>query len=153
MKRTILAGAMVLTAGFTGLFAQAPKAPTPKSEGEKKAINTMLQAANDPDAAIKAAEDLLNQFADTEFKEIALSLEARAYQQKNDRVQAQVYGERALEINPHNYNMELLVGEVLAQTTKKFDLDKDAKIAKTTKLLNGSIDDIKAAPKPNPQLS
>jgi tetratricopeptide (TPR) repeat protein len=153
MKRTILAGAMVLTAGFSSLLAQAPKGPTAKSDGEKKAINTMLQSANDPDAAIKAAEALLTDFADTEYKEIALSVEATSYQRKNDKVQAQVFGERVLEMNPHNFGMELLVGELIAQGTKEFDIDKDAKVAKATKLLNGAMDDIKASPKLNPQMS
>jgi len=36
------------------------------------------------DATIKAADDLLTKFADTEFKEFALYMEAESYQQKKD---------------------------------------------------------------------
>ena len=47
-------------------------------------MKALFAAQNDPDACIKAAEDLTTKFKDTQFKEIALIFEARAYQMKND---------------------------------------------------------------------
>jgi tetratricopeptide (TPR) repeat protein len=106
-----------------------------------------------PDQTIAAAESLITGFADTEFKELALFFEARAYQQKGDMVKAQVYAERVLEINPKNYQTTLMLGEVLAQTTRENDLDKEEKLSKAEKLLTGTMENLKAAAKPNPQMA
>src|ERR1022692_4429217 len=105
MKRTILAGILTMAAGLSLLMAQtpapaAPKGPAPKSQDELKALQALFNPQNDPDTAIKAAEDLLTKFADTDFKEVALFLEANAYRMKNDFVKAQIYSEQALAINP-----------------------------------------------------
>jgi tetratricopeptide (TPR) repeat protein len=162
MKRMILTGLAVLTAGLSGLMAQQPaaapaapapaKVPTTKSPAEANAVKA-IGTTSDPDAVIKAAEDLMSKFADTEYKEYALTMEARAYQQKGDSVNAQVFGERVLQINPKNAMMELLVGEVIAPSIKEHDLDRDQEAGKASKLFNDAIENIKASPKPNPQLT
>jgi len=162
MKRTIFSGVLVVTAGFSSLWAQTPpKGPAVKSPAEGEAVNAVSKAVG-PDSQIKAAEDLLTKFADTDFKEYALSIEARAYQERgrmkggkagqDDAIQAQIYGERALAINPHSFTMELLVGEVVENTIQEHDLDKKDKVAKCEKLLNGAMEDLKAATKPNPKI-
>lgn len=153
MKLSILAGVALLASGVTGLLAQTAAGPKPKSPDEGKAINAIITAGSDPDAVIKASEELVTKYADTEFKEFALSMEARAYQQKRDAVNAQLFGERVLQVNPHSYTMELLVAEVMESGMKEHDIDIATEVAKVTKLLNGSIDDMKAAAKPNPQLT
>src|SRR5690348_6728190 len=102
MRRMILAGFVVFAAGITGLMAQQPapkkdapaqKGPAPKSQGELTAVQALFTAANnrDADGTIKAAEELLTKYADTDFKEIALYTEATAYQQKGDGVKAQIF--------------------------------------------------------------
>ena len=146
MKRTILAGVLVLTSGLTALWAQKPKSPA-----EMQAVQAVSTAA-DPDSAIKAAEELLTKYSDTEFKEFALMMEARAYQEKRDSVNAQIFGERALQINPKSYLMENLVATVITQGIGEHDLDRADKLAKATKLYNDAIDNVKTATKPNPQL-
>lgn len=158
MKRTILAGVIAiaaLTAGASSLRAQkapATKSPAPKSQKELDAVKALFAASQvGPDQTIAAAEAVITGFADTEFKEIALFFEARSYQQKGDTVKAQVYGERVLEINPKNYQTTLLLGEVIARTTRENDLDKEEKLAKAEKYLKDSIENVKAATKPNPQ--
>jgi uncharacterized protein HemY len=92
-------------------------------------------------------------FKDTEFKAITLGLAAEAYQQKGDGPNAIVYGNRALEADPKNFQAMLLVSGQLAQMTKEFDLDKDEKIKRATKLATDAITVVNAAPKPNPQLT
>lgn len=150
MKRMTLAGILVLAAGASSLMAQ--KQPAPKSQKEFDAVKAMFAAAqSSPDQTIAAAEALITGFADTEFKEMALFFEARSYQQKNDLVRAQVYGERVLEINPKNYQTTLMLGEVMAQTTRENDLDKEEKLAKAEKYLKDTIENLKTAAKPNPQ--
>ena len=133
MKRTILAAILTMAAGSL-LMAQppagrvaapaAPKGPAPKSQEELKALQTSFNPQNDPDTAIKAAEDLITKFADTDFKEIALFLEANAYRTKNDPVKAQIYAEQALAINPKDVQASLMVGEILAQRTRLTDINK-----------------------------
>jgi hypothetical protein len=64
-----------------------------------------------------------------------------------------VYGNRALEADPKNFQAMLLVSGQLAQMTKEFDLDKDEKLKRATKLANDAIAAITPAEKPNPQLT
>ena len=152
MKRTILAGVVALAACAASLWAQKP--PAPKSQKELDAVKAMFAASQaSPDQTIAAAEALITGFADTEFKELALFFEARSYQQKGDMVKAQVFGERVLEINPKNFQTTLMLGEVMAQTTRENDLDKEEKLAKAEKYLKDTIDNLKGAPKPNPQMA
>src|SRR5260370_30736486 len=150
MTRMVLAGILSAAAAASSLMAQA-KPPAPKSQKELDAVKAMFAAAQaGPDQTIAAAEGLITGFADTEFKELALFFEARAYQQKNDMVKAQVYAERVLEINPNNYQTTLMLGEVMAQTTRENDLDKEEKLARSEKYLTSTIEVLKTAAKPNP---
>lgn len=159
MKRTILTGIVVLMSGLSGLLAQqpaaapaAPKSPNVKSKGELNAIKA-IQSATDPDGVIKACEDLVSKYSDSEFKEFALQMEAKAYQQKRDNDNAEVYAERVLQINPKAYMMELLVAEVIAPAIKDHDLNRDQEIAKADHLFKDAIENAKVAEKPNPQVS
>ena len=90
MKRMILTGLLAIGAGAIvphragpGQPAQA-KGPAPKSKAELEALQALQAAANDPDKAIAACENLITKFADTDFKGIALYIEADAYQRKGD---------------------------------------------------------------------
>jgi tetratricopeptide (TPR) repeat protein len=151
----ILTGALALVAGVSSLMAQAapPKAPAPTKE-EIAAVQALFAATRSgPDATIKAAEDLLTKFADSGFKDVALFSEAGAYQQKRDFDKAQVYAERSLEANPKNFQTTLLLAELLVQNTRENDLDKEEKLTKSEKYANDTIQLVKAAAKPNPQLS
>ncbi|HUI54716.1 MAG TPA: hypothetical protein VLY04_07075 [Bryobacteraceae bacterium] len=167
MKRSILTGILALATGLSGLMAQQPaqkggqpqaaptqpKGPSPKSKEEAAAVMALQAAVSDPDSLIKAAEDLITKFADTDYKEYALGLEAHAYQSKGDPVKAEIYAKRAMEINPNNYQMELLLGEVIGNHIGDHDLDRPDKMASATKYFNDCIENLKTAPKPNPQVS
>jgi tetratricopeptide (TPR) repeat protein len=154
MKRTIFAVALALAAGVSSLVAQKapPKAPAYKSKEELAALQALINARSSPDATIKAAEDLITKFADTDFKDMALFSEASAYEQKRDYDKAQVFAERALEANPKYFQATLMLAELLAQRTRENDLDKEEKLAKAEKLANDTIQLVKEAPKPNPQI-
>ncbi len=155
MKRTILTGALALAAGVWSLMAQAqPKAPAPKSKEELAAVQALFNATRSgPDATIKAAEDLLTKFADTDFKDVALLSEAQAYQQKRDYEKGQIYAERAIEANPKNFQATLMLAELLAQNTRENDLDKEEKLSRSEKYANDTMQLVKDAPKPNQQIS
>src|SRR5271169_6758588 len=142
MKRMILTGILALATGLAALAApQAapaqPKAPSPKSPAEGKAVMALQSAggSNNPDDMIKAADELLTKFTDTDYKEWALSMEAKAYQMKGDAEHAQVYGQQALQANPKSYSMMLLLGEVIALHIGDHDLDRQDKLTAGAKYL------------------
>jgi tetratricopeptide (TPR) repeat protein len=112
-----------------------------------------MGSQGNPDATIKAGDEFLTKYADTDFKEAVLQSVAMAYQQKGDNDKAQIYAERILEVNPKSYQAQLMVGELLATKTRENDLDKEEKLTKADKMLNGAITNVKAAEKPNPQIT
>jgi tetratricopeptide (TPR) repeat protein len=150
----ILTGALALVAGVSILMAQAapPKAPAPKSKDELAALQALINARSNPDATIKAAEELITKFADTDFKDMALFSEAGAWEQKRDVDKAQTYAERTLEVNPKYFQASLMLAELLAQNTRENDLDKEEKLGRSEKYAHETIDMLKSATKPNPQI-
>jgi tetratricopeptide (TPR) repeat protein len=176
MKKTIFTGILAVAAGCGTLLAQpaqvqqaapaAPQAgPKVKSKAEADAVQALFNARSaGPDAIIKAADDLVSKFADTDFKEIAYTLEATAYEQKSRQTadkgaqtdavaKAEFYDEEVLKINPKSADASMQLGELIINHTGENDLDKEEKLAKAEKLLNQSIDSVKAATKPNPQIT
>jgi len=148
MKRIILSGAMALAFTVPGLMAQ----PKPKSKAEYEALQAMFSAQT-ADARIAAAENLLTKFADTEFKATALYFEGMSYEQKGDYERSVVYGERALEADPKQYQVMLMLAGEIAQHTKEFDLDRAEKLAQVDKYAKGALEILKDVPKPNPTLT
>ena len=71
--------------------------------GELEALQALQAAGGDPDKSIAAAENLITKFADTDFKRIALYMEADAYGRKDDFEQMVIFAERALEADPKNF--------------------------------------------------
>jgi tetratricopeptide (TPR) repeat protein len=159
MKRMILTATVVLAASVSGLFAQAPapaqKDMKPKSAAERKAVMAIQTAstAGDQDGIIKASEDLIAKYADSDYKEYALQAEANAYKMKGDKDQARVVAEHALQVDPKNFTMEILVGDIITPNIKKFDLDKDKEIADATHLYSDAIENAKDAAKPSATIS
>jgi tetratricopeptide (TPR) repeat protein len=123
-----------------------------KSAKEGEAVQAVLSATN-PDQKIAAVDSLLSKYKDTEFKAIVLEMAGEAYQQKGDSANAIVYGNRALDADPKNFQAMLLVAGQLAQITKKFDLDKDEKVKRAKKLADDAIATVNATAKPNPKLT
>jgi tetratricopeptide (TPR) repeat protein len=159
MKKSIVTGVLALIAGSSALMAQGaapagPKQPAPKSQAELTAVQALFQAQQaGADAVIKAADELLTKFADTEFKEFALLMEAQAYKSKGDDAKSQIYAERLLEANPKNFQGQMMVGEIIVKGTREHDLDREEKLTKADKYFNDAITTVKAATKPNPQIT
>jgi len=139
---------------LVGLLAVASlvSAQKVKSQKEAQAVQAVFSATS-PDAKIAAVNDLLSKFKDTEFKTFVLEMAAEAYQQKGDSANAIIFGNRAIEADPKNIQALLLVAGQMAQGTKEFDLDKDEKIKKATKLANDAIAAVGTAQKLNPQMT
>lgn len=134
----------------SGAFA-FQKQPKPKSQKEVDALNAMFKATT-ADAQIAAAEDLLAKFSDTEFKSLALFMEADSYSRKNQFEKSVVFAERALEADPQSYQAMILLARQYAGHTNENDLDKEEKLTKATKYANDAIAALVNAPKPNPQI-
>lgn len=148
MRRFVIAAACVVAMAAPGFAWQQMR---PKSQKEAQAVQAMLQAQS-PDDRIKAANDLITNFADTQFKPYALFVEADAYFQKNDADKAIVFGEQAIDADPKNYQAQVLVAKAYASTTHNNDLDKADKIAKIEKDGKDALANLASAAKPNPSL-
>ena len=96
-----------------------PKGPAPKSKGELEALQALQAAGNDPDKAIAAAEALITKFADTDFKAIALYIEADAYERKNDFNHMEIYAERTLEADPKDFRAALMLAKHFAHSHRR----------------------------------
>ncbi len=146
---TITKGAIVLSIGAVLLSAQ--KVPTPKSQKEIEGLMA-IQNATTADARMKAADEFLTKFADTEFKSKVLELAADSAERSNQYEKTVIYAERALEADPKSYMSMLQLARGLATHTREFDLDKEEKLAKAEKYANGAIETAQSAPKPQPQI-
>ena len=136
------------------LMAQ-DKAPAPKSQKELDALNAMFQAA-DNDGRIKAANELLTKFADTDFKGLALYMITNSYNEKKDTTNTIVYGERVVEADGKSAlgaHARVMIATSLAMTTKEFDFDKEEKLGRADKLSKEAVEVIKTAAKFNPALT
>jgi tetratricopeptide (TPR) repeat protein len=171
MKRTLLTGILVLTAGISALMAQAPAArpagqpaaqpaaapgaPQAAPVTENSLLQSMVRAqqANNPDATIKAAEQLLTTFPNTQLKEAALSFEAAAYEDKKDNAASRAKWEEVLKINPKSIQANLKMGEIIGLAVKDKSLDKDEDVAQANKYVSTAFEIIKTAAKPNPTLT
>ena len=145
MKRMILTGLLAIGVGAMCLMAQgappkgqaaAQKGPAPKSQGELEALQALQAAGNDPDKAIAAAEALITKFADTDFKSIALYIEADAYERKGDFNRMEIFAERVLEADPKDFRASLMLAKHFATHTGANDLDREEKLAKGEKYAN-----------------
>ncbi|MES1257991.1 MAG: tetratricopeptide repeat protein [Acidobacteriota bacterium] len=153
MRRFTTFAAVLLTGTLlagTPVFAQKQMKPKSKKEGD--AIQAML-SAQDPDSRIKAADELITKFADTEFKPYALYLEADSYLQKGDNDKAIFFAEQTLEADPKNYQAAILLAKTYAGTTHVNDLDKEEKLTKAAKYAIQAQDALKTAEKPNASLT
>lgn len=126
--------------------------PRPKSMEEVQVLQKIF-VAQDPDERIAAATELLEKFKDTEFKPLALEFIALSYQQKNDLENMLAYGEQALQADPDNYRVMLMMAVAIAQTTREFDLDREEKLAQVERYVKRAFELLENAPRPNPNLT
>jgi tetratricopeptide (TPR) repeat protein len=137
-------------AGAAG--ASGPQGPHPKSNAENAALLEMFKAT-DPDAQIKAAEDMMKTYPDTDYKAQVLLVEAQAYHQKKQDPKAIVLGEEALSSDPKNYTTLLLLADIYARGSKATDLNLNDNLVKADKYAKEALTLIASAPKPKPDLS
>lgn len=148
--KTIGSAVLGLIVVSAGLLAQT-KAPQVKSQKEAQAIMAVQQATT-PQARITAIDNVLDNFADTEYKAALLQIAAATYQQLGNYEKMVIYAERTLEADPKNYQALLMLATGYAQHTREFDLDKEEKLNKADSDANKAMELIKTADKPNPNI-
>lgn len=116
-------------AAALAVSALAQNQPQPKSQAEVDAIMA-VQNSQDPNVRIAAAQKLLKDFKDTEFKEFANYMMMLSYQQLNDFENMLIFGERTLEHNPDNVGVLIQLSSAIPLRTREFDLDKEEKLSK-----------------------
>jgi tetratricopeptide (TPR) repeat protein len=137
---TVLIG-IAAALGFSPLWAQKVK-----SQKEQQAI-LAVQTAATADDKIKAIENVLTNFADTEFKTPLLIMAVQLEEQKGDYAQLLFYGERLLKEDPKNAFALVTLASETARHTRENDLDKDEQLAKVDKWAKEGIENAKVAPK------
>lgn len=138
---SVLLACCALLTGASVLSAQKVKSP---KEGQAiQAIN----AAKTPDDQIKAIENVLTTYADTEFKSVLLQMAMQIESQKGDYAQVVFYGERLLEADPKNAVAMVTLASETARHTREFDLDKEEKLARVDKWAKNGIEAAKTLPK------
>jgi tetratricopeptide (TPR) repeat protein len=150
--------AVLATAAFAvavPLFAQqqpaaAAQGPKPKSQKEVQALQKVQAAAqqNNPDAEIQAINEVLENFKDTEYKNMLLNMAMDAEARKGDYDQTIVWGERAIQADPNNIQAYDTLAQDIAQHTREHDLDKDKSLQKVNTYANKALDLLKTASAP-----
>jgi tetratricopeptide (TPR) repeat protein len=138
--------------GAPGATGAEPTGPHPKSPEENQALLDMFKA-QDPDSQIKAAQDLMDKYPDTDYKAQVLLVQAQAYHAKKDDPKAIVAGEKSLEADPKSYETLLLLSEIYSRTTRSTDLDMDDRLAKSDKYAHDALTVLATAQKPKPEIT
>jgi tetratricopeptide (TPR) repeat protein len=147
-KLLALSTGLLLGAGL--MFGQ--KDPQPKSPKEVEALQA-IQKATAPDDQIKAIENVLTTFADTEYKIMLLQTAMQIAEQKGDLALTTTYAERLLEADPKNVYADVTLASDIAIHTREFDLDKVEKLAKAEKYANVALENIKTYPKQSSKIT
>lgn len=152
MKLRSAAYATALFAAVIPVFAQqqAAQTPKPKSQKEVQALQKVQAAAqqNNPDAEVQAINDVLENFQDTEYKNMLLTMAMDAEARKGDYEQTIVWGERAVQADPSNIQAFDTLAQDIAQHTRDTDLDKDKSLQKVKDYANKALDLLKTASAP-----
>ncbi len=134
------------TLGYSPLWAQKVKSPK-----EQQAL-LAVQVAATPDAKIQAIENVLTNFADTDFKVALLQMAMQTELQKDDYAQTVFYGERLLMADPKNAFALINLASETARHTRENDLNRDESLAKVDKWAKDGIEEAKVMPKVRPDV-
>ena len=159
MRRRLLkyAGAFLLMAVPLAAWPQSQQpaaapagsqaGPKPKSQKEVDALKKVQAAAqtNDPAAELAAINNVLENFADTEYKPMLLQMAMDAAQRQNDMAQTTLWGDRVIQADPNNIPSRVMLAEVIAQHTRENDLDKEQSLKKVDDYANKALELLKSA--------
>jgi len=152
MTITSLRQAFLATTVTCGLIYGQAKAPQPKSQKERDAlvqVQTAAQSGN-PDEELKAIDLVLENFDNTDYKVMLLTMGMEAAQRKGDAPRASVYADRLIEADPNNIAARVMQAESIAQHTRENDLDKEQSLKRVEELANKGLELLKSSSTPPP---
>jgi tetratricopeptide (TPR) repeat protein len=140
-----LLGLAVLYAALP-LAAYQAKQPKVKSKKEQEALMQVQTAAQggNAQAELAAITNVLENFADTEFKPQLLTMAMGAAQQTNDPVQVATWAQRVMDNDPNDIVARVTLAETTAQQMRENDLDKADNLKKVSELSHKALDLIKS---------
>ncbi|MBV8867048.1 MAG: tetratricopeptide repeat protein [Acidobacteriaceae bacterium] len=147
--KSILSLATLLAVVTLPVLAQQA-APKPKSQKEVDALKK-VQAdaqANNLDQEITDINAVLENFADTEYKDMLLNMAMEAAQRKGDYAQTIAFGQQVIQANPNDVTARVTLAETIASHTRDTDLDKDQSIKKIQDYANKALDLLKTSTAP-----
>jgi tetratricopeptide (TPR) repeat protein len=148
--RMRLLGLAVLFAVMPLVAYQAPKQPKVKSKKEQEALMQVQTAAQAGNAAaeLAAISNVLENFADTEFKAQLLNMAMDAAQRTGDQAQVATWAERTMAADPNDIVARVTVAETTAAHMRENDLDKAENIKKVNDLGHKALDLIQSGGTP-----
>jgi tetratricopeptide (TPR) repeat protein len=135
----LVTGALLLCT--CSLWAQKPK-----SQKELEAIMA-VQNATTADERIKAIDNVLTKFADTDYKILLLQMAVQVEDQKGDYAQTLFYAKRLLDADPKNAFAMVMLAAETARRMRENDLDREENTAKVQKWAKDGIEAAKVMPK------
>jgi tetratricopeptide (TPR) repeat protein len=126
--------------------APQTQGPHPKSQKELEALQKVqtAQQSGNWDAELAAINNVLENFADTDFKPQLMTMAMAAAGQKNDYAQIVTWGDRLIQADPNDIPARVTLAEATAQHTRENDLDKAQSIKKIDDYANKALDLLKA---------
>jgi tetratricopeptide (TPR) repeat protein len=121
------------------------KNPKPKNKQEVAALQQVQAAGNDPDKQLAAITNVLENFADTDYKPMLISMAMQAAQQKDDMGLVTTWTQRALQEDPNNIEAHVVLAEATARHTRENDLNKDESIKTIQTNANQALTLLKSA--------
>ncbi|MDQ2840705.1 MAG: tetratricopeptide repeat protein [Acidobacteriota bacterium] len=146
--KSILSVATVLAALTLTAFAQ--QAPKPKSQKEVDALKKVqadAQARNF-DQEITDINGVLENFADTEYKDMLLNMAMEAAQRKGDYGQTVAFGQQIIQANPNDITGRVTLAETMASHIRDNDLDKDKSVKQVQDYANKALELLKTSTAP-----
>jgi tetratricopeptide (TPR) repeat protein len=127
--------------------AKGPSGPE-VSQAEAQAYG-QLRAERDPEKAIQETNDFARKFPNSSILTYVYALQAVAYQQKNDALNAVAAGEKSLVLDPKNLMALLVVSSILPQPQmlNVSDAEKEKRLNLAENYANKSLQEIEQLPK------
>ena len=132
------------------MMAQQPKGPHPKNKEELAALQKVQAAeqTGNADTELAAINNVLENFVDTDYKPMLLSMGLQAAQQKDDLPLIETWVQRAEQTNPNDIEAHVIEAEAVARHTRDNDLDKDKSLATIDTNANKALELLKSADQP-----
>jgi tetratricopeptide (TPR) repeat protein len=151
LRRALMA-ATIACGLLSAQQAAQQKGPQPKSQKERDALMKVQTAAqaNNADELLKAIDYVLENFDNSDYKVMLLTMGMEASQAKGDTAKSSVYADRLIEADPNNIASRVMQAESIAQRTRENDLDKEQSLKKVDELADKGLELLKNASTPPP---